>query len=339
MDVLRDVSEGIFDSPDLFTENEIAGDYATVRIRATPDSGAVETESIGRKVTELLDLFDTSSTLQSSLDLIQMHRPLGPDVGIHGRFGSQVETPRRFDPHADFLRECIFSRLLQSMNVDPRVLYLIRRDYDGFHYYWDEADLFTGYIGMPAYVLVWTSHVNATATKTTALFLPKSRDPLPEFAMLLQMFRKYVHSPYLLAYVSVIHIVHMFDRETAQTDLYHLRYIEHRTGYGPREREDFEPKSVDDLSAWSQMVGERQVAFTNKIRSLRASEDVMRFISDECKSHRGQAYRYPQSIECTRQLNETLPALRRQIDTLRDYLQYLKERAEKLMEVVRPLNR
>jgi hypothetical protein len=233
------------------------------------------------------------------------------------------------------ISQSLFSRLLTGMRIDPYFLHLICHDYDGFHYARGPNNLLTAFIGTPTYGLVWTSQWRQASTSTIALFLHRRSNPFPQFNAVLEIYRHLVHTPWLLAFVSTVHILKFFDEETNTREYARIRLVEDLTGYGPNPPKAVERFSVSKLTLWSQTMGEIQGNICNKLRHHNTSRTLLDFVSDERKLLEMSVEDYhPQCRDGMRQLAEAIPVLKRQVDAYEAYLRYLGDRAEKLSSVV-----
>ncbi|KAJ5728596.1 uncharacterized protein N7483_003104 [Penicillium malachiteum] len=221
------------------------------------------------------------------------------------------------------------------MRIDPYFLYLICQDYDGFHYSKGPNNLLTAFIGTPTYGLVWTSQWQPTSTSTIALFLPRRSNTFSQFNDVLEVFKNLAHTPCLLAYVSMVHTLQFFDEETKMREYARIRLVEDSTGYGPNPPKAVRRFSVSELTLWSQTTGEIQGNIYNKLRHHKTSRTLLDFVSDECQLLDIEVDDcHPQCRDNMRRLAETIPVLKRQMDASEAYLQYLRDRAEKLSSVL-----
>ncbi|KAF7184772.1 hypothetical protein CNMCM7691_006330 [Aspergillus felis] len=233
------------------------------------------------------------------------------------------------------ISQSLFGRVLTGMRIDPYFLHLICHDYDGFHYAKGPNNLLTAFIGTPTYGLVWTSQWRQASTSTIALFLHRRSNPFPQFNAVLQIYRHLVHTPCLLAFVSTVHIMKLFDEETNTREYARIRDVEDRTGYGPNPPKAVVRFTVAKLTLWSQSMGEIQGNICNKLRHHNTSRTLLDFVSDECKLLEMSVEDYhPQYQDGMRQFAEAIPVLKRQADAYEAYLRYLGDRAGKLSSVL-----
>jgi hypothetical protein len=164
-----------------------------------------------------------------------------------------------------------------------------------------------------------------------------------------------------MLYASCIHQQHRFDTETAN-ELASIHNIERRTGFGPPSAQNgavsitvngqdsdsgnhhlWLPQSskagIDELTAWSQAVGEVGAKIANKMRHQSTSAQMLETFK-EAQVAGAQGLNIPpgplkKRYEASQtKLNEALPSVERHMITYKEYLIYLKFRTDRLSSVV-----
>ncbi|KAK7740490.1 hypothetical protein SLS53_005333 [Cytospora paraplurivora] len=162
-------------------------------------------------------------------------------------------------------REAFLRLYVDTMDADHGALYFLARGYVGFHEYSDPAKgTATFFIGTADYALVWTFH--RRTLETQGLFLDR-KQPEPKevgrnssqqtistgrrsgkgeigpigtsqawlgFREMLRMYRSYIYAPYLLSFVSSLHMLHTFDDQVSSSDVPQIKEIEHSISKGTR---------------------------------------------------------------------------------------------------------
>ncbi|KAJ6014018.1 hypothetical protein N7540_008609 [Penicillium herquei] len=180
-----------------------------------------------------------------------------------------------------------------------------------------------------------TSQSQRASTSSIALFLPRQSNTFSQFNAVLDVYKNLVHTPCLLAFVSMIHTLQFFDEETNSREYARIRLVEDSTGYGPNPPKAVQRFSVSELTLWSQTTGEIQGNICNKLGHHDTSRTLLEFVSDECRLLETSVDdHHPQCRDDTKQLGETIPVLKQKIDAYEAYLRYLGDRAEKLSSVL-----
>ncbi len=239
----------------------------------------------------------------------------------------------------DIQREC-FIRAINSIDLSPAALWLIKHQYDGFHPLPRAGNVETLFFGTSLYALVWT--FNRTTQSTRGIFIQRYKtrnwgvdsgfDPLRD---LLEQHKDYVYSPKLLAYCASLNISFFFDVVLGKKELSYVRHVERSTGYGPgspglRERYD-----IDELTSGLQGLGGSLNNMANNRRHLRMVESLLAFLERDpvCMDDISPETR-DQVQDTTTRLLEGIPMAKSRIHATLEYIEYLKERSERLSTTV-----
>ncbi|KAI1660408.1 glycoside hydrolase family 31 protein [Daldinia decipiens] len=233
----------------------------------------------------------------------------------------------------------VFLGLVDAMHMSPAALWLLRCEYDGFHYFpsssvdyvdYDEdlgeesatADVDTYYVGTSNFVLVWT--FNQRTLQTHALWILRqqhsfsSSAPAAWFVNVLRRHQEHLRSPFLLAYVTALSVCCMFDGEISYR-AHMVRLTERETGYSRHSSGIEERLGMESITVYIKDVGEVLNHIANNERHFRLVDAVLDFVLDN---------------KSTRRLVAAIPLLRRRMHASQEYLKYLKERAERLSTVL-----
>ncbi|KAI1464834.1 glycoside hydrolase family 31 protein [Daldinia caldariorum] len=241
----------------------------------------------------------------------------------------------------------IFLGLVDAMHMSPAALWLLRSEYDGFHYFpsssaiYDKvegqedatADVDTYYVGTSNFVLVWT--FNQQTLQTHALWILRqqhsfsSSAPAAWFVNVLRRHQEHLRSPFLLAYVTALSVCCMFDGEISYR-AHMVRLTERETGYSRHSSSIEERLGMESITVYIKDVGEVLNHIANNERHFRLIDVVLDFVLDSALMPDAAAV----GDESTRRLIATIPLLRRRMHASQEYLKYLKERAERLSTVL-----
>lgn len=234
----------------------------------------------------------------------------------------------------------VFEEVLVVMNADPSVLYMIHRDYDGFHEYHGKGYYQTRFVGTPLYALLWTFDPQTCTTR--GIFFRRLWNTFDSFGDMLQIYQREICYSHVLSFVSVLFLLNWFDTQTNERELDPIRSIEGATGFGPNKTSSEKPGlkkfDIDELTRWSQTIGEVAGNITNKLRHQRNSQFMLEKIKDD-KSGR-IAFGNPPPGWCTKyeqsrsSLVDAIPSVEKHMYTYCEYLKYLKDRSERLASVV-----
>ncbi|OTB10370.1 glycoside hydrolase family 31 protein [Daldinia sp. EC12] len=240
----------------------------------------------------------------------------------------------------------IFLGLVDAMQMNPAALWLLRSEYDGFHYFPSpspghdmvgeaedaSADVNTYYVGTSNFVLVWT--FNQQTLQTHALWILRqqhsfsSSAPAAWFVNVLRRHQEHMQSPFLLAYVTALSVCCMFDGEISYR-AHMVRLTERETGYSRHSSSIEERLGMESITVYIKDVGEVLNHIANNERHFRLIDVVLDFVLDSALTTDAAI-----ENESTRRLVAAIPLLRRRMHASQEYLKYLKERAERLSTVL-----
>ncbi len=235
----------------------------------------------------------------------------------------------------------VFEEIVVIMNADPSVLYMIHRDYDGFHEYHGKGYYQTRFVGTPLYALLWT--FDPLTCTTRGVFFRRLWNTFDSFGDMLRIYQKEICYSHVLSFVSILFLLNWFDTQTNERELDPIRTIESATGFGPRKTSSEMPGlkkfDIDELTRWSQTVGEVAGNITNKLRHQRNSQLMLEKIkADDSSSflfEDSPLWEWSTKYEQSRlSLIAAIPSVEKHMDTYCEYLKYLKDRSERLASVV-----
>jgi hypothetical protein len=239
-----------------------------------------------------------------------------------------------------------FVGVLKIMKASSCVLYLLTQQYDGFHHFPSTGPTKapTWFLGMSKYALLWT--FKPATAETLALFVRRQNDPFTGLVDMLGVYKTCMHTPYLLAFAMCLHMLSYYNGETNKNELVEVRNIELRIGFGPHGRGHMPPGvglfsdryCLSDFTRWVQDIGEIQGNVINKLRHVRTIRLTLECVTidhDIANLIENDVLRATY-IRDTEVLRTALPSVRGQVQTYEDFLGYLKDRADKLSNVVGP---
>jgi hypothetical protein len=207
-----------------------------------------------------------------------------------------------------------FEALINAMRADPAALYMVCRDYDGFHaFHGAGGSLPTWFVGTSSHALLWT--FDAARAQTVGVFIHRRRKLFEDFCSTLRVYAGYAHVPHLLFLAGCIHQQHHFDGETA-AELTTIQRIERLTGFGPtavqgvggsssgsnnlseglaRFRSGVAHADIDELTSWSQAVGEVSGKVANKIRHQLTSGQMLAAFKEARRAGLGVSLKFSES--------------------------------------------
>ncbi|KAJ9137082.1 hypothetical protein NKR23_g9389 [Pleurostoma richardsiae] len=325
MDGLKELARSTFESVQNFKKLENDHRYNVLEVGSFPDGHMsfnewlVYEDDLASFMTKGPLDGDNNSTADASLKLICIQRDLDVTLGVS---------------------KTAFMRIISAMNADPCVLYMISRDYDGYHEFNGAESPVTVFMGLPRYAVVWVFDRRRMTTR--GLLIERRSGSWPGLRDVLRTYRRYIFTPHLLSFVSCLHTLHFFDRQTNDTELQAIRRIEDATGFG-RCAESVASTEIamrveaGELTRWALIVGEVQSSAANKLRHLKTARGLLSLIQLEHQTKVADVvapeflHRYHRSMEA---LNEAIPAIERQMGTYEEYLVYLKDRAKCVSAVV-----
>ncbi|KAI0200189.1 hypothetical protein F4808DRAFT_429969 [Astrocystis sublimbata] len=229
-----------------------------------------------------------------------------------------------------------FMALYKRFGIDLRFLQHVRTNRYGLHYDW-EGTRCSYYVGTALYILMWSFDRSTRATK--AILLSRdfiSAEELGSLRRLLQLEIKRLHSPFLLAWVSLVHLSNWMDAST-----YHLltsiRQLEELTGYGPYGRKNTNNQvPIDRLTQASKDIGHVQVNLANQQRHVTIGSAIAGHIATRGAKLTDYAVGVyvPKCREELEEFNATIPSLQRSLNDSNAYVDYLQERVRSQNTVV-----
>ncbi|KAL7619684.1 hypothetical protein AAE478_010226 [Parahypoxylon ruwenzoriense] len=252
----------------------------------------------------------------------------------------------------------VFLGLVDAMGMNPAALWLLRSEYDGFHYFpsspsssasgiEDKDDVGiadTYYIGTSNFVLIWT--FDPRGPRTYALWILRQQQqqsfsanssvPFAWFVNVLRRHRYHVYSPFLLAYITALSTCCTFDGEISYR-AHVVRLTERQTGYSTHSSSIEERLGMESLTVSIKEVGEVLNHIANKERHFRLVDSALDFVVENALTNiDSDGCRDRQILEeaSTRKLVAAIPLLRSRMHASQEYLKYLKERAERLSTVL-----
>ncbi|KAI1441746.1 hypothetical protein F5Y02DRAFT_398487 [Annulohypoxylon stygium] len=257
------------------------------------------------------------------------------------------------DPNSSlWITKDVFLSLVDSMRMNPAALWLLRNEYDGFHHFpssstsfypdLDEIEKYEGemtytdtyYIGTSNFVLIWAFDQHRRHTYALVILRGINATSIPAgwFVNLLQRYQKHICSPSLLAYIAALSICCNFDAEISYRTRV-VRLIEKQTGYNTHSSSLENRIDMQALANSIKEVGVMLNHTANKERHFRLVEGILDFIVENAvldPDLEGEAWQE----DSTKKLVEAIPLLRKRVHACQEYLEYLKERAERVSTVL-----
>ncbi|KAJ8108097.1 hypothetical protein ONZ43_g6532 [Nemania bipapillata] len=229
-----------------------------------------------------------------------------------------------------------FMAIFRRFGIDPRFLQLVKTNRYGLHYDWENLRV-SYYIGTALYILMWS--FDRSTRKTRAILLSRdfiSTDELGSLRRLLQLEVDRLYSPFLLAWVSLVHLSNWMDSSTYYL-LTNIRQLEELTGYGPYgKKTSSNDIPIDRLTQASKNIGYVQVNLANQLRHVTIGTAISTHISTRAAKltdYAVEAYKQ----KCQQELEEfsaTIPSLQRSLNDSSAYVYYLQERVRSQNTVV-----
>ncbi|CAG9986459.1 unnamed protein product [Clonostachys byssicola] len=335
MDGLVKLSQAYFDSAYGFRVSQAPIEHATleISISATDPKGTTHQTTVLVSTVSESDLASwatadggsDSTPCEARLKLIRIDQ-------IHD------EIPN--------ISKAAFRSLTNAMGVHPAALYMVCRKYDGFHTYKGPGSSHTWFFGSSTHAILWC--YSPSRRQTVGVFMERIQANFQDFCRVLSAFSENIHAPQVLFLSSAIHQQHNFDVGTA-SELGVIQRIEQQTGFGPSAVKGYaliksEPTAkmvraeIDELTVWSQAVGEIGVNCSNRGRNHRTFWRMLAALRQDQEDSetlglpQGPAMeRYKASL---RELCDVLPTVERQLETYDEYILYLKDRTERLSSVL-----
>jgi Mg2+ and Co2+ transporter CorA len=239
-----------------------------------------------------------------------------------------------------------FMELFNAFGIDPRFLHLIKNNRYGFHHE-KFAERLSYYIGTVQYTLLWSFHPETRRTR--ALLLIRDSDgyshgakAFEDFAKILEMESRSLHTPFLLAWVVLVHLSNWIDVIT-YAELSNIRRLEDTTGHGPYGTSKSAGEiAMGDLTRASEKVGSMLANLANQSRHIAIGNSLASYlISVNHQSSYPLGFAVESFHKVYREeignLADAIPSLQRSLDDSKAYVQYLQERARTQASVVNAL--
>ncbi len=240
----------------------------------------------------------------------------------------------------------VFHEVFKLMHADPSVLYMIHRDYDGFHEYHGPGYDVTRFVGTPLYGLFWT--FDCRTCTTTGIFFHRQWDTFRQLGDVLRTYQEQIYYSHVLSFVSVLFLLEWFDMRTSTIELAWIQEIENHTGFGPYrakaklDKPALRKFDINELTQWSQRIGEVAGNMTNKLRHQRNSQlmlDLLKKDDPFAVGDRRVVEEMPPELRALYERNrqlliDAIPSVEKHMLTYAEYLAYLKDRSERLAGVV-----
>ena len=275
---------------------------------------------------ELYDFFSGENFYETSLQLKLIRLQRTYTERPSGAMTISVNITRR-----------LFDRLIDQLEADPWVLWLISNSYDGFHHMAAKdgyAD--TYFLGLFHGALVWTFIPESAFTKV--LFLASPRISWYEtFDSLLDQYMPLLATPYVPLLAAVVSIMLQCDEELRYY-LGNIIRVERGTGFAEAGMGKSDLKfDVDELATWSRDSADARI---NIINILRHHEYCMQGLGTIKEMHSSGVWRSlnPRYNKCydmsITEILESVRVLKLRADAIVSYGTYLKQRAESQINVV-----
>ncbi|KAI8946080.1 hypothetical protein F4801DRAFT_91637 [Xylaria longipes] len=276
--------------------------------------GSNEAEFLG-KLGGLEDRLSSNSDVAASLTLVSMGRDRDENI---------------------LITKDTFMRIFRRFGIDSRFLQLVKTNRYGLHYDW-EGIRCSYYIGTALYILMWS--FDRTTRKTSAILLSRDfigTEELGSLRQLIQLEVNRLHSPFLLAWVSLVHLSNWMDASTYYL-LTSIRQLEGLTGYGPYGRKKSSSEiPIDRLTRASKDIGHVQVSLANQLRHVTIGTAISSHIATRAAKLTDYAVE-PYMQKCQQEFDEfnsTIPSLQRSLNDSSAYVYYLQERVRSQNTVV-----
>ncbi|KAH8163239.1 hypothetical protein CIB48_g4991 [Xylaria polymorpha] len=288
--------------------------FASARSSDFKQLTASEAELLG-KIGGLEDRLSSNSDVEASLTLVSMGRDRDENI---------------------LVTKDTFMRIFRRFGIDSRFLQLVKTNRYGLHYDW-EGIRCSYYIGTALYILMWS--FDRTTRRTRAILLSRdfiSTDDLGSLRRLIQLEVNRLYSPFLLAWVSLVHLSNWMDASTYYL-LTSIRQLEELTGYGPYGRKKASSEvPIDRLTQASKDIGHVQVDLANQLRHVTIGTAISSHIATRAAKLAEYAVE-PYMKKCLQEFeefNSTIPSLQRSLNDSSAYVYYLQERVRSQNTVV-----
>ncbi|TGJ78837.1 hypothetical protein E0Z10_g9922 [Xylaria hypoxylon] len=288
--------------------------FASTRSSDFKQLGANEVE-LGEKLAGLEERASSNRDVTASLTLVSIGRDRDENI---------------------LITKSVFMGLFRRFGIDPRFLQLVKTNRYGLHYDWEGLRV-SYYIGTALYILMWS--FDRVTRKTRAILLSRdfiNAEELGSLRRLLQLEADRMHSPFLLAWVSLVHLSNWMDSSTYYL-LTTIRQLEELTGYGPYgKKKDGSEIPIDRLTQASKNIGYVQVNLANQLRHITIGTAISSHIATRAAKLMDYAVE-PYVLRCQEELeefNSTIPSLQRSLNDSSEYVYYLQERVRSQNTVV-----
>ncbi|KAI0863626.1 hypothetical protein F4860DRAFT_44121 [Xylaria cubensis] len=288
--------------------------FASARSPDFKQLGSSEADLLG-KLGGLEERASANSDVAASLTLVSMGRDRDENI---------------------LMAKDTFMKIFRRFGIDSRFLQLVKTNRYGLHYDW-EGKRCSYYIGTALYILMWS--FDRATRKTRAILLSRdfiSTEELGSLRRLIQFEVNRLHSPFLLAWVSLVHLSNWMDASTYYL-LTSIRQLEELTGYGPYGRKKSSSEvPIDRLTQASKDVGHVQVNLANQLRHVTIGTAISSHIATRAAKLTDYAVEtYMQKCqEEFAEFNSTIPSLQRSLNDSSAYVYYLQERVRSQNTVV-----
>ncbi|KAI1150268.1 hypothetical protein F4825DRAFT_20584 [Nemania diffusa] len=266
--------------------------------------------------------------------LLEVEERLSPNDGVTASL-TLLSVGRDRDENI-LISKDVFMTVFRRFGIDPRFLQLVKTNRYGLHYDWENLRV-SYYIGTALYILMWS--FDRSTRKTRAILLSRdfiSTEELGSLRRLLQLEVDRLYSPFLLAWVSLVHLSNWMDSSTYYL-LTSIRQLEELTGYGPYGRKKASDEvPIDRLTQASKDIGYVQVNLANQLRHVTIGTAISTHIATRAAKLTDYAVEeYKQKCQAELdEFNATIPSLQRSLNDSSAYVYYLQERVRSQNTVV-----
>ncbi|KAI1640330.1 hypothetical protein F4809DRAFT_637730 [Biscogniauxia mediterranea] len=223
----------------------------------------------------------------------------------------------------------VFMNMFKHFKIERRFLHLVKTNRYGLHYNTD-GTVVSYYIGTALYTIMWSFDVSTRETKAILLSASTNASALDGFYELVRLEAANIHSPFLLAWATLVHLSNWMDNSTF-ISLNRIRKLEKITGYGPFGAYNmYDEVAMGELTKASKTIGSIQVELANQIRHIAIGSSVASHLTTiiaNSDSYAAEAFR----SRCKSELEAfsvTVPLLRQSLSDSDAYVSYLQERVK-----------
>ncbi|KAI1490376.1 hypothetical protein F5X96DRAFT_679103 [Biscogniauxia mediterranea] len=229
----------------------------------------------------------------------------------------------------------VFMNMFEHFKIERRFLHLVKTNRYGLHHSTD-GTVVSYYIGTALYTIMWSFDVSTRETKAILLSASTNASALDGFYELVRLEAANIHSPFLLAWATLVHLSNWMDNSTF-ISLNRIRKLEQITGYGPFGAYNmYDEVTMRELTKASKTIGSIQVELANQIRHIAIGSSVASHLTTiiaNSDSYAAEAFR----SRCKSELEAfsvTVPLLRQSLSDSDAYVSYLQERVKSQSSVV-----